>query len=152
MPSKCYVFNEWLLNELRGDNGPQAQETAGRLLERLKGSRDRIAVSWQTPWVDKAWSLMRLTHPVARRLSRYLHLNILLDTRSCLRLHRSDLRPLPEGEKGMPEEDVYLVQVYHAARADMIVTSDTVFHDEAAKRGVPIVLRDEFIRQYLGED
>ena len=152
MPSKCYVFNEWLLNELRGDNGPQAQNTAGRLLESLKDSRDRIAVARQTQWVDKAWSLMRHTHPVARRLSRYLHLNILLDNRKCLWLQKGDLKTLAESEKGIPEEDVYLIQVYHAAEADIIVTTDTDLLAEAEKLGIRIVHRDVFVRQYLGED
>ena len=150
LPSKCYVFNEWLLNELLGDNGPKAQNEAYRILVRLRDSCDRIAMARQTKWADKAYSLMKHTDPVLRSFSKYLHLNILRDNLKCLWLLQGDLRALPESEKGIPEEDVYLVQVYHAAEADMIVTTDTDLLAEAEKLGIPIVHRDEFIREYLG--
>lgn len=152
MPSKCYVFNEWVLYDLLGEHGPGPQETAGRLLQRLKEKCDRIAISRPTPWTQKAFLLMKCTDPRLRTLSKHLHREVLLDSRACLWLHQSMLDPVSEREKErLPADDIYLVQVYRAAKADLIVTHDSGFYESARKLGIRIVLRDDFLSEYLRE-
>ena len=109
-----------------------------------------IAVERDTPWMDKAFSLMGLHTPDARLLSKLLHLSIIRDSKKCLLLDESDLERLPDEQARLvPPEDAYLVQAYHAANADLIVTTDTDFHEIANRLGIRAVLRDDFLAEYL---
>ena len=150
MPSRCFVLNEWILHDVAGDNGLDRQRAAGVLLLRLRDGEDRIAVAWNTPWMAKAQSLMSVVRPEVRLLSKLLRLRIILDPQKCLLLDQSSLEPLPEEEEGLlPPKDAYLVQLYRAASADVIVTTDAEFHQKAAGLGIRIVLRDEFLAEHL---
>lgn len=58
MSSRCFVLNEWLLHDLRGDNAEIAQEESYKFLIRLIERCDRIAVLRGSPWIQKAYELM----------------------------------------------------------------------------------------------
>lgn len=150
MPAKCYVFNEWVLHDLGGENGPEARSEAVRLLERLRNSGDRIAIATGSPWVQKAYSLNRSRDPEVLGLSRFLHGGILTNRRVCLWLDPAELEPLPEDEKTrLPPEDVYLVELYRAANADLIVTTGEELLETADQLGIRIARRDDFLAEYL---
>ena len=150
MPSRCYVFNEWLVHDISGDNGTAAQNRARQLLVRLRDGEDMVAIGRDTPWMEKAFSLMRLHSPEVRLLSKLLHLSIIRDSKKCLLLDESEIKRLPDEQaRIVPPEDAYLVQAYHAASADLIVTTDTDFHEIANRLGIRAVLRDDFLAEYL---
>jgi len=147
-----FVLNEWILHDLRGDNGPKAQEESHRFLDKLKEKCDRIAVLIGSPWMGKAYELMWHTNPPIRTLSKHLH-GILRDSRKCELLDQSRIKTLPEDLKGsVPPGDFYLVETYYSADAQVLVTTDQkLIQILSAAQNVNIRLRDEFLRKYLDD-
>ncbi|MCH8311042.1 MAG: hypothetical protein IIB17_11195 [Chloroflexi bacterium] len=64
--------------------------------------------------------------------------------------NENELNPLPESiAEQTPEEDHYLVQLYLAAEADLLVTSDVKLHDALdSVESVKVQLRDDFLQSY----
>lgn len=153
MPSECFVINEWLIHDLLGDNGEEAQKESYKLLLKLKEKCDRIAVLDGSPWMNKAYRLMKSGEPPIRSLSEYLRGVILGDPEKCVILNKSEIRDLPENVKNLaPQDDLYLIETYYSASAKLLVTSDqrllqTFFN--ASNINMVIKLRDEFLREYL---
>lgn len=147
--SRCFVVNEWLLHDLRGDNAQEAQDEAIKFLQRLKEKCDQIVVLHGSSWMQKAYDLMSCTN--VRALSKYLHLAILRDIEKCRLLEQSEVRVLPDHvRESVPEEDVYLLESYYAANANALVTTDQKLRDLLSSHGsVAVRLRDEFLREYL---
>lgn len=153
MSAKCFVLNEWIIHDLRGENGATAQEQAGEFLERLKTECDEIAVLEGSPWMRKAYQLMECTDVVAQQFSRYFHLNILRDSSKCRIIRTSEVREVPEQFRRVVDDDDFcLIETYYSAGAMVIVTSDRPFYERVAgvrNAGIHIMLRDEFIQEYL---
>jgi len=74
------VLDEWLLYDLRGDNGAQRQEQAEKLLKALIERCDGLVVP-KGPWLDKAYDLAGFQDALRRGLSRLLQ-GILWDLRA----------------------------------------------------------------------
>lgn len=153
MPSECFVINEWLIHDLLGDNGEEAREESYKLLVKLKEKCDRIAVLNGSPWMNKAYMLMKCGEAPTRFLSKYLHGVILRDPKKCEMLNKSEIKDLPENVKNLvPQDDLYLFEIYYSTSAKLLVTSDQrllqVFSN-ASDINMVIKLRDEFLREYL---
>lgn len=152
MASQCYVIDEWLLHDLRGDNTPEAQERAKRFLEKLKEKCDRIAVSKGSPWVQKAYELMTRPNPLIRSLSKYLHLVILRDPQKCLLLEQDDVKALPNISETVPQDDIYLVEIYYSANASTFVTTDEKLYQAlSAIQNMNVKRKEDFLKEYLEE-
>jgi predicted nucleic acid-binding protein len=153
LPSECFIINEWLLHDLRGDNGQEAQEESHRFLRRLKEKCDRIAVLSGSPWMEKAYELMRHSTPAVRTLSKYLHEAILRDSKKCRFLDQNEIKTIPEDVRVLvPQEDLYLVETYYSADASALVTTDKPLYEAlstAQNPSINVRLRDDFLKQYL---
>lgn len=151
MPSKLLVINEWLLHDLFGENGKILQQKGIEFLSILKNGDDRIAVLRESAWLEKAYSLMEQNNIVLRRISKFLHQSILLDSRKCLFVGRLEIQPLSEEmQQIIPEQkDYYLVQTLLATSANLIVTTDVPFYEALGKLEIPAKLRDEFFKEYF---
>ncbi|MBU0519238.1 hypothetical protein KKA00_03665 [bacterium] len=55
MSKRCFVVNEWLLNDLLGENGKYAGEESFWFLKKLKRKCDKIVVLTGSPWAEKAF-------------------------------------------------------------------------------------------------
>jgi len=152
MARLCIVADEWLLNDLRGDNQQKAQQDAYRLLIQLREKCDGLAVLHDSPWEKKAYRLTEIQEPV-RGLGRLLYRDILRNWQKCLLLYPNEVNPLPsEYAARIPRKDHYLVQTYLAAHADVLTTSDgTLAEALRTVAGINVVMRDEFLREYLAE-
>lgn len=155
MSSKCFVINEWLLHDLSGENGKNAQREAAMFLCKLKEKCDQIAILKGSPWAKKAYKLMSYTDPIVRELSKVLRLNILLDSQKCRQVDEQDLANIPQDVHSLvPDEDIYLVQIYFSVNAVALVTSDEEFYkclSTVPDKRMQIVLREEFLKQYFAE-
>ena len=120
------VVDEWLLHDLMGD--PKDQSNAYRFLTTLQQLPDRIVVADGSPWMGKAFTLMRdsgrLGRPELRELSKLMH-SVLQDLSSCLRIEAVEESQLnPDTAKLLPRKDLYLVETYLRSSADLLVTHD----------------------------
>lgn len=153
MDSKLLVINEWIIHDLQGDNAQEAQDEAFRFLQAFQQSQDRIAVLYDSPWRQKIHGLMRQnSNRRIKMLSKFLQL-ILRTPNKCVYQHQSDIdaADIPaDAIDAAPEEDIYLIQLYYAAQADLLVTTDHGLRNAFASRDdVEITLRDEFLEGYL---
>ncbi len=149
--SQCFVLNEWLLHDLRGDNGQEAQAESFRFLERLKEQCDRIAVLKGSKWMNKAYDLMRQADPLIRPVSKYLHQIILRDPQKCVILDPKEIKPVSEELESILQEDLYLFQIYYSTKAITLVTTDEKLIQtiSTANINVSIRCRGEFLKEYL---
>lgn len=68
----CWVVNEWLLHNLKGENGQERQREADKFLDILYRRCDIIVFVPGSPWAKKAYELMEFSDPKRRLLSKKL--------------------------------------------------------------------------------
>lgn len=151
MSSQCFIIDEWLLHDLRGDNNSKAQQESYNFLRRLKEKCDRIAISTGSPWMGKAYELMKHGNPSVRTLSKCLHDVILRDLEKCQLLDKSEVKSIPEDLRGLvPQEDLYLVETFYSVGASALVTTDRELYKLlSTDQNMSIRLRDDFLKDYL---
>lgn len=153
MSRQCFVLNEWVLYDVAGNDGPGPQETALRLFQQIKRQGDQIAVLVGSPWMQKAYTLMKEANLRIRRISKFLQLEILRDPNVCKLVQPDDVSEVPsELKQRTPPDDLYLIETYLAAGATKLVTTDEGLCE--ALNEVPrlsITLKDGFLNEYLSE-
>jgi len=144
------VVNEWVIHDLLGENGDQRRKETWLFLEELIKRCDRIAVLKGSPWMGKAYRLMRREDPLTRSLSRLLH-GILRDSCKTLSFNPWDISSIPSHlREHVPDEDRYLIELYLSAKAEVLVTTDDKLKRELSGfEEIKIRLRDEFLAEYL---
>jgi hypothetical protein len=152
MPGQLLVVNEWLLHDLCGDHGPNAQRTAVEVLAKLRSTPDKIAVRQGDPWMTKAYGLMKNTDSAIRLISKQLQ-SLLRDPECCRILEAHESAPIPADVAAkLPRKDLYLVETYLAFNADLLVTHDESFL-QALVAHCPQVKpqdKDAFLAWFLG--
>lgn len=100
----------------------------------------------------KAYNLMLYTDPLRKEFGKLLS-DIFYNQNLCTLFDENELGPLPENiAKQTPEEDHYLVQLYLASDADLLVTSDLKLHDALASvESIKVKLRDDFLQDYSSQ-
>jgi predicted nucleic acid-binding protein len=98
----------------------------------------------------KAFDLMTYTDPRRRLFGKMLKLS-LFDRDITAIFNEDDIVPLPDQlAQQTPAEDHYLVQLYIASDADLLITSDVKLHDALDSVGsINVQLRDDFLQKYL---
>ena len=143
------VINEWIFHDLLGDNGPQAFEEAEIFFRKLFQSDDWIVMPSEQRWRGKAFQLMTSPSPGIRQVSQLFH-RLLRDSNRCIVLNPEDIPQAPDGEYDWaPSEDIYLIEAFIAANADLLVTTDETLFDRVAEHGqFTCRMRDEFLAVY----
>jgi hypothetical protein len=151
MSSIPLVINEWLIHDLCGHNEKERQMEAFSLLEKIKSNCDYIVILRSSPWVKKAYQLMKSTNSGLRYYSKYLYGEFIYNSLKCKTYREDEITPIPEDIlKLVPEDDVYLISLCLTEPNSILVTSDHRL--KQALSSVPIIkieLRDEFIKNYL---
>lgn len=150
MTSRCFVINEWLLHDLLGENGPDKQTQSYDLLRKIYKKCDHIAVMQESPWMDKAYTLMEQSDLLSREISKFLRLSFLVNSKKCALLNTAEIKSVAkELRRKIPEEkDIYLVETYLSAGAELLVTTDVKLHDALLDSEINIRLREKFIGDY----
>ena len=156
MDGRLLVINEWLIHDLLGDNGADAQRESARFLVAFEQSDDAIAVLHDSPWMEKVYELMGQTGaqtaaPLMRRASIRI-LRLIRSEGKCIYLYQPDIAAAAVPQDAIaaaPEEDIYLIQLYYAAHADLLITTDHGLHNAFAPRhDVAVMFRNDFISDY----
>ena len=150
-PGKMLVINEWLFQDIKGENGqPKRRETGGFLTQFSQG-QDRFAALNGSPWMTKAHELMTHSAPDIRRLSKLLR-SLMINPSKCVILQSQDVENAAPQDAidAAPDEDIYLIQTYYAANADLLITTDEGLHDAfVSRQDVDVVFRNAFLNDYL---
>ena len=150
-PTKLLVINEWIFQDIKGENGQPARDETARFLTQFKQGQDKFAVLRESPWAKKADELMKHGDLRIRTLSKLMR-SMIFDLNKCCILQPEDVKTAaPQDAVAVaPEEDVYLIQTYYAAGADLLVTTDEGLLDAFESReDVEVTHRDDFLKEYM---
>ena len=142
------VLNEWVFHDLLGENGEENQRLTATFLNALHASDDKLV--WPTGglWAQKAYRLMRRSDVHLRNTARQFHTLI----RNSDRVVHVGMQCVDVPElllDSLPAEDVYLVEAYMIAHADVLVTTDHELYEALAEsESVSCQLRNEFLDGY----
>ena len=145
------VINEWLFHDATGENGQSAQRETERFLRQFAQSEDKFAVLWGSPWIEKSHDLMTHRDIKVESLSTLIQ-SLIWALDKCVVLQPEDVQAAASQDAiaAAPEEDVYLIQTYYAAGADLLVTTDegllTAF---SSRQDVEVTHRDDFLKEYM---
>jgi predicted nucleic acid-binding protein len=97
----------------------------------------------------KAFDLMTYTDPRRRLFGKMLK-SLLFDTNITGIFNENDIAPLSDQlAQQTPAEDHYLVQLYLASDADLLITSDVKLHDALdSVESINVQLRNDFLQEY----
>ncbi|MDV3278227.1 MAG: hypothetical protein LYZ69_07155 [Nitrososphaerales archaeon] len=141
--SDVIIPDEWLIHDLRGDNGEESQRVAVDFLGRVVRKCDRIAILRGSPFADKILALMMKDEGVkVRRLARYFRLQFIQNSKKCVVLPSGRDIGVDLSTK-VPAADRYLFETREALGEGLIVTADS---DLFGLEGVR--MRAEFLREY----
>ena len=150
-PTKLLVINEWLFQDIKGENGQSKRWETARFLTQFAQGRDKFAALNGKPWMTKAYELMTHSAPDIRRLSKLVR-SLIIDPSKCVILQPdNDADAAPQDAiAAAPEEDVYLIQTYYAAGADLLISTDTdLLGAFESCQDVHVMHRDAFLDDYL---
>ena len=160
MPTNLLVINEWIFADIEGANGYAAHRETHNFLQKLLQGNDKIAVVDGSQWMRKAWGLMRHYNvsddDVSVRESSILIQQIIWDDDKCVRLQDPDIHAADAPAEVIAAvianapEDEYLIRLYFAAQADLLITTDEKLRDALANhQEIEIVLKPDFLESYL---
>jgi hypothetical protein len=151
VPPETIVINEWLLHDMRGDNGPDAQKQTQAFLEAFRSGPNRIVVLRESKWDNKAWALWTEQDARVQVLSKLLYLGVLIDPLKCSHLNPDQVQLLPPGlAEQVPPDDAYLFQTALAAGARTIVTTDgrlIAAVPAATQYEIRLITRDDYYQE-----
>lgn len=144
------VLNEWIFHDLLGQNGSERQRESTEFVNALFYSDDALVLPDEPRWMRKAYQLMATGDPERRAASVQLH--TLMQTARVIDVRAMERRvaPAPDLLRETPSEDIYLVEAYLSAGADMLVTTDSGLHGALAdfSDDVSCRLRNDFLADY----
>lgn len=153
MPSQCFVVNEWLLDDLLLQNGPEAREQSYTFLLKLLEKCDKIVVRIPSPWIDKAYRFGKLDP--RSKYSKMLFGAILKNVQKCHLLYEEQIQPLPQDARAaIHRKDIYLVETFYSVHGSVLITKDPDLREALCRRPavgkMAVRLRDQFLVEYLG--
>ena len=150
--TQILLLNEWVFHDLMVENGETNFQETARFLIQLEDSGANLVIPSEKRWLDKAGRLMGNEDPKIRLIGRYFY-SILLDSDRTIWTNYDEMQAVSEElYRGIPEEDIYLIQAYHCAEADLLVTTDTgLFGACQSKESVSCQFRDEFLRSFSAQ-
>ena len=150
-PTKLLVINEWIFQDIKGENGQLARDETARFLTQFKQGQDKFAVLKVSPWAKKADELMGHGDFRIRTLSKLMR-SMIFDLSKCRILQPEDVEAAAPQDAitAAPEEDVYLIQTYYAADADLLISTDRdLLEAFESCQDIHVMHRDAFLNDYL---
>lgn len=138
------------MHDLNGDNGDLKQEETIVFLSKLIKSNDKIIVREGSPWLAKAYQLMKNSDPKVKVGSKSLH-SLIRDSIRCELVSDISIRPLPsEISRVIPKDDIYLVETLYVYRDSILVSTDnTLLEIVRDNLKFDPVHRDHFVKTYI---
>ena len=143
------VINEWIFEDLTGENGQGKFKEAAEFVVKLNRSDDKVVVPVELRWREKANRARTAADPMRREAGR-LFVDLFWDLSKGVILNADDIPVTTEDEYDWaPPEDVYLIEAYAASSADLLVTTDVpLFEAIAEYEQFTCQMRDDFISAY----
>ena len=143
------VINEWIFEDLIGENGQDRFKETAEFVVKLNRSNDKLVMPVKQRWREKANRARTAANPMHREAGR-LFVDLFWDSTRGIILNQDDIPAAPHGAYDWaPSEDVYLIEACVAARADLLVTTDKTLFRAVAEHGqFTCRMCDEFLPAY----
>ena len=143
------VINEWIFEDLLGENGLDKFKETAKFVVNLYSSKDMVVMPVEQRWRKKANRARTAADPEHREAAR-LFVDLFWDLSRGIIVNADDV---PENLEGTydwaPSEDVYLIEAYVASNADLLVTTDETLFDKVAQHGhFTCQMRSDFLAGY----
>lgn len=150
MQSKPLILDEWVIHDLRGDNGEERQKETFQFLEQVDTKCDHLVLLRRSPWMAKAHKLMKESEPKLRLISRFLHLTFIRNSLKNTTLNANEIPALPqELQMLISPKDSYLIALNKAVPESIIVTTDVDLVQALSDLpNMTIRVRNEFVENY----
>ena len=147
------VINEWLFQDIKGENGQSKRRETGTFLAQFAQGQGKFAAlqGSDSPWMKKSNELMTHGDSRIRPLSKLLR-SLTWNPDKCRLIQSEDANDAAPDDAiaAAPDEDVYLIQTYFAADADLLITTDEGLHNAFVScQDVEVIYRDAFLNDYL---
>ena len=143
------VLNEWVFHDLRGDNGPERRRETWDFMDDFESSGNRLVIPNEDRWLRKAYRLTLMREPEGKIIGKLIS-RILRNDQIVIRAEPNPALVTGDLLRETPSEDIYLVEAYLSAGADMLVTTDSGLHGALAdfSDDVSCRLRNDFLAGY----
>ena len=143
------VINEWIFEDLIGENGQDRFKETAEFVVKLSSSDDKLVMPVEQRWREKANRARTVADPIQRTAGR-LFVDLFWDQTRGIIVNPDDIPVTPEGTYDWaPEEDVYLIEAYDASNADLLVTTDETLFDKVTGYGqFNCQMRNDFLAWY----
>ena len=143
------VINEWISEDLNGENSPDKFKEAAEFVVRLNRSQYKVVMPVERRWREKANRARVSANPMHREAGR-LFVDLFWDLARGIILNPDDIPTTPHGAYDWaPPEDVYLIEAYVASVANLLVTTDGTLFQAIVEHGqFTCRMRDEFLPSY----
>ena len=145
-----FIVDEWLWHDLAGENGEIKREESAKFLYCVFGICDKLSVMVGSPFVHKFWKFSK-KGKIEPKLVKLFKLSFLSNSQKCL-IHECTSK---HRLKGIKEDDLYLYNLWVLHKEDdteddiIVVTTDSPLLEIFSREGVKVVIRDEFVREYV---
>ena len=145
------VLNEWVFHDLLGDNGPERRRQTLAFMEAFESSGDRLVIPNEDRWLQKALSLTFRQEPEGKMIGALIS-RILWNSKNFVQAEPNPALIPDDLLRETPSKDLYLVEAYLSAGADMLVTTDCGLHGALADfSDVDCSLRRDFLSGYFAD-
>jgi hypothetical protein len=140
------IPDEWLVHDLKGSNGEEAQGEAHGFLKKVYAKCDKLVILEGSPFVSKVYKLLfKDARPDIHLISRFFSCSFLQNSEKCVTL--ADAKGLPANlHDVVPCEDRYLFEIRETLQEGVIVTTDGALMSLPGVRS-----RDDFLEKYNEE-
>ncbi|MCL0046499.1 hypothetical protein M1N18_00720 [Dehalococcoidales bacterium] len=145
---RIIVPDEWLVHDIRGDNGAERQQETIRFLEAVVRRCDHFFIRRPSQFLEKAYDLWENSRTEMRHISKFLSGAVLYNSQKTTFVDEGILIP-QELDEQVEEEDRYLVEALLANRESILVSSDQPLVECVKTKNLHACLRDTFLPEYL---
>ena len=150
--SDLLVLDEWVWADFSGENQIKNQAECFQFLEAVFKKCDRILTVKGSSFAQKTFRHFKFSDTVRRKITVFYTAYFLHNSDKLVEIEETELQPLPEElAKEVKSEDQYIVQSFFAAKASIIITSDSPLLSVLEKNRIPCQLRDKYVPNYIAQ-
>ena len=143
------VLDEWVFHDLQGNNKDERRRPTWAFMDAFETSGDKLVIPNEARWLQKAHGLTLMREPEGKLIGKLIS-RILWNPRIAIRFEPNPALVTGDLRRETPRKDIYLVEAYLSAGADMLVTTDGGLRSALADFSVvECRLRDEFLAGYF---
>lgn len=154
------ILDEWIIHDLRGDNGEDKQKESYKFLETIKQKCDKIVILENSAFYKKILKFFKNVSKLKvfeRKIAKILS-SFLLNSQKTLKINQLSIGNLEESKEELKNilekikhDDHYIVKAYYYLKQleCLIITTDNPLLNILNNYNIQCSYRDNFLESYL---